>query len=100
MITLTFKISQGDALSVLLTQEAVGIRRELNWLRVAWTFRTICLGYLAAVLQLALDVAYAPFMGNLLKLGFEIADGEILVPLRRGHGVPFTPEIWQPYQVY
>ena len=98
MITLTLKIVQGDSLSLLLTQEAVGIRRAINWLRVAWICGALRLGCLAEALPHVWYVEYDPFM-DLLGHGVEIAD-DVLVLGKPGHGVSFTPEAWQRFQVY
>ena len=100
MITLTLKIVQGDSLSLLLIQKAVGIRRAINWRRLAWICGSLLFAYLAAALPSVVYVEYYPFMDDLLEHGIEIAGGNILVPERPGHGVSFTPEARQSYQVF
>lgn len=55
--------------------------------------------HLAAALRRVPHVEYHAFMDDLLEYGVEIADGDVLVPKRLGHGVSFTPEARQRYQV-
>ena len=78
----------------------VGVMADAHGLAVAPHFMTNLHIHLAAALPRAVYVEYYPFMDDLLEHGIEIAGGNILVPDRPGHGVSFTPEAWQRYQVF
>lgn len=77
----------------------VGAVADAHGLAVAPHFMTNLHIHLAAALPRAVYVEYYPFMDDLLEQGLETADGSVLVPDRPGHGVTFTPEAWQRFQV-
>jgi L-talarate/galactarate dehydratase len=55
--------------------------------------------HLAAALPSAIYVEYFPMLGGLLAHDLGVADGEVLVPDRPGHGIEFIDSAWSDFRV-